>query len=874
MSIKESLTVRKAVRFVAISGLFIAFLTGTFLVSANALVDNHGSSSSNTPSSNAQLYPLPKSSYPASNLDVVSIGGQGSSLAYTIAALQGIVNRNQPQIFTIQNQDDNLYLQYIENTYGFKTNTISKTQVLQQFSSYVSDGNGNVKIIEFDSNDPLFPMQVDMAKTLSGVYNALPVASNDLSTIQSIFGSKITILYDLVGMFSNKVTAYTWLWNLVSNNVTRSFLVMSPEGRVGITDYITEFKAFVFEFCCVSAGTTQTLNSSETALANEIISAYPSMTVVLGFFGLGGEVQTVSYLSQKGDVMISSDEAADLSVYSGLPNASLKPVLSQQMTYDKTKTYVMFEITQGDAFMYDYYNNFDEFRAVDSSTGQMYISEVPAAWQISPVLAEVAPPILQYWYSLMTPQQSFMTGPSCAGYTHPDIMPNEQSFEQLCDGLDNAIGLNQQFIILNSVTTSTLQNYISATSTANTIWLWQQNGHAPQIVDNVPVFYAAFWEAAGSTFSSSDVSTAVSQIQTSSSEGNHFVYVIFNAQNPGLPFVQQVMGQLGSSYVAVNGNQFSNLYMQSQGITTTSSFSSTTSTSTITPTISSSTSTQSTTTTPTTSTSHSTSTTSHSSSSTTASSTSSTHTSTSTTTDRSTSTTSRSTSTTTSTTTLTTTITTSSLSSTTTGGSTSTSESTQTSTDNGQTSASQSSNSATTTSTGSNTIPTSTTSQSTSTETTTQTITNTPSSTTTQIVEITSTIAEPPTTLSSTKTTVRSTSTVSYSPPTQNSISSTSSTVSHSTSRIQQVQSQTSGEQSTSSTSKIKTVQNSLDTTFSSLGDSISKVGSALLSAAMFPVGVSVPIVSGTLTSFGVFVGGMIPLQKYVLKTGRKSVQN
>ncbi|MDA4130129.1 MAG: hypothetical protein OK457_05125, partial [Thaumarchaeota archaeon] len=81
-------------------------------------------------------------------------------------------------------------------------------------------------------------------------------------------------------------------------------------------------------------------------------------------------------------------------------------------------------------------------------------------------------------------------------------------------------------------------------------------------------------EAAGYSYGSSDVTTAVNQIRG----GGHFVYVIMNAQNPGFPFIQQVMNQLGSGYVPVSAQQYTNLYMQSQGITTTSSSHSTTST--------------------------------------------------------------------------------------------------------------------------------------------------------------------------------------------------------------------------------------------------------------------------------------------------------
>jgi hypothetical protein len=87
--------------------------------------------------------------------------------------------------------------------------------MIQQFASYAKDGNGNVKIIEFNANDAMFPLQVNLAKTLPGVYTALPVSSSDLSTIQKMFDTKINMLYDLNGKFTNELTALTCnLWNI------------------------------------------------------------------------------------------------------------------------------------------------------------------------------------------------------------------------------------------------------------------------------------------------------------------------------------------------------------------------------------------------------------------------------------------------------------------------------------------------------------------------------------------------------------------------------------------------------------------------------------------------------------------------------------
>ena len=270
-------------------------------------------------------------------------------------------------------------MQYIQQTYGIKSQSINTNQVLQQFKSYVTDSSGNVKIIIFDSNDPLFPMQLNIATTLAGVYSALPVSSSDLSTLQSTFGSKLNILYDLRGQFTSKVSGYSWAWNLVGNQVTKQFVAMAPEGRVPLTDYIVEFKAFDFEICCASAGQHYTLSTQEQAFVDQVFSNYAPLTPVIGFFGLGGEVNTINYLSQHGYSATAGDGVADLSVYSGFPDAqNLAQVPENTISFNPNKVYVLWEITQGDALQYDFYNNYQEWTAVDPSTNQPYRNEIPS----------------------------------------------------------------------------------------------------------------------------------------------------------------------------------------------------------------------------------------------------------------------------------------------------------------------------------------------------------------------------------------------------------------------------------------------------------------------------------------------------------------
>ena len=193
LSSKRGLSSNKAV-FGTIAGIF-----GIMIVLSSSFAGpffSHAYISESTTtetqaSTNSLSYPIMKSPLPATSIDVVNAR---RPLSYTLIALEGIVARTQPKIFAITTSDDQSWLQYTAKYYGLSYQNESTTQILQQFASYVEDSNGNVKIVLYDSNDPIFPTQVNIARTLAGVYSALPVPSDALSTIQSIFGSKIDTL--------------------------------------------------------------------------------------------------------------------------------------------------------------------------------------------------------------------------------------------------------------------------------------------------------------------------------------------------------------------------------------------------------------------------------------------------------------------------------------------------------------------------------------------------------------------------------------------------------------------------------------------------------------------------------------------------------
>jgi len=573
----------------------------TSTTTASSLAAASNSSSTLDAVTSNQLYPLPVSNFPAKTIYVVS----GYTWEYTLTALQGLVARQDPQIFYVGNSLDSTYLDMTLQEYSFNTQNLNAQQVLEKFvPSYASKTNGNVNVVVYDSNESAgdYYWETNTARTIAGVTGALPVGSSQLAQFESWFPNT-NILYNLTSpsvcsgcaeTSAGAVAGYQWAWNTFGPEASRQFFTLSPNGRPMGGDYEVEFKSFVWSLCDPDVATGCVYDSSQQALASTILNAYPAGTVAMGFFGLGGEACpncTIALLSERGMVQDNSELSTNLSFYSGLPplrNVSQpQAAIDQVETYNKSMTYVMWSFSQGDADTYEFYTTQRIYQEIDPTTGVPFRDEIPVNIQLKTIMAQTAPPVLSLYYQDPKSLADFMSAPSGgAGYQHPDAMPSgtgvgsEYWYEQLSKSLDSNVGVNNVFVIWgsNGATNKDIEQYISnwGSPSPSAIFMWAPQGHPPMMCNpsacsstglipgGIPVMFASFWQpnceyAGVGSGSACSVSSTATQIQSS----GQFVYVILNTQYPGYQFIHDVMQSLGPNYEAVNSLEFSCLYLQS-----------------------------------------------------------------------------------------------------------------------------------------------------------------------------------------------------------------------------------------------------------------------------------------------------------------------
>ena len=152
-------------------------------------------------------------------------------------------------------------------------------------------------------------------------------------------------------------------------------------------------------------------------------AALARMAPVSAVLGWGNELDTVTAVSRFGHFVVCSDAVANLPLFSSfappaLPAAERSPSLPA-CTADPAKHTVAFGFTDGDSLTFD----LGQFANPSLDWwGSPLRGSVPVAWTFQPMLQELHPLYLAHVLATATANDSFIAGPSGAGYAYMDQM--------------------------------------------------------------------------------------------------------------------------------------------------------------------------------------------------------------------------------------------------------------------------------------------------------------------------------------------------------------------------------------------------------------------------------------------------------------------
>lgn len=138
-------------------------------------------------------------------------------------------------------------------------------------------------------------------------------------------------------------------------------------------------------------------------------------------YGWGREEDWVGQVSKGNATAVAADWSIDLSVLETLPAKKLKCPASPPIKAEDNVNYVAFVMSDGDnvQFMCGGFCTDSKF------WGSPLRGKFPMSWEISCMLAEVAPRILEYIYDTATPNDGITAGPGLPGYTYVHYQPDK-----------------------------------------------------------------------------------------------------------------------------------------------------------------------------------------------------------------------------------------------------------------------------------------------------------------------------------------------------------------------------------------------------------------------------------------------------------------
>ena len=404
-----------------------------------------------------------------------------ASMRLALVSLQGLVNRGGAQLYLdVDNETGNAssLLSFLVSRYDVHVDVVDTAWV---FAHYVSGARGLIV------TDPTRPESVNVGTVLASLDDAILAGPDVAGTLEATYGLKVLLDYAASNWTAaDAIGAYDRALAQLYPSCDPDLLAILPPDQLASRDYLVATRTFVFY---EPQGMLAT--PAELAATRRILAAAPRGIPILGWFDsptLTEENAFVQMASSYGKPILGSEAVPNLSVLTaygrGVVRSQPPPVAAPPL---QNKTYAVVAVPDGD--------NLDfvagRMRALWAEPER---GTFPIAWSLSPLLADLAPPYLDYYYGTATPGDRFVMGPSGAGYLYPDYLgPGDLGpYLQTTSQYANETGLDVDWLLNAFVASeipyrpSTLSAYVDALhprglvldydDQARTLDAWMQTG--------------------------------------------------------------------------------------------------------------------------------------------------------------------------------------------------------------------------------------------------------------------------------------------------------------------------------------------------------------------------------------------------------------
>lgn len=414
-------------------------------------------------------------------VDLLDITELGYEDRLTASVLQGLANREAPSLYLVNKNyddpgtrktnvihmtDDNWYkkyrqfikdndsanLDYYKSVYALKTHSLAGLDKAVQKYSHLLHG-----LVVWD---PDLIDSVNLALMLAAKDNLLVIAPCQIEWAKSMGFEDIR--HDLRGRFQDRVELYAWAFmEIFPQCKAGQIACMEPQWkRSEFTDYIVQNRLFVYCLSSYEKGGLRNLGQTllmlliggpfglrnflfntrldglvkgvarlllsigapETRLGHKIqraVKALPFPTIFGWHSDRDDEMAFMLQISMNGMRLAPTFMAGNYSFHSKLPAAGAfkQKYIDPAQVKLEDKVYLTFTLSDGDQFTLMNTGELGNWRRPERG-------KVPFNWEMQPLLAEIAPALLGYYYSNLKDTDLLVAGPSGAGYIIPPLASN------------------------------------------------------------------------------------------------------------------------------------------------------------------------------------------------------------------------------------------------------------------------------------------------------------------------------------------------------------------------------------------------------------------------------------------------------------------
>jgi len=351
---------------------------------------------------------LPTFATPAAELDTLAVQELSKDEQITFSSLQGQVNRKQPRIHLLDNRAE----EGRETWANTPTVNLSQGKLYDQdnkyelLAKYAKEVTGVVLY-----NAATSPHYRNLAGTVAAQRHALPVIAEVYAKMKE-HGIALDVVEDLTGLkMTSPVGIYQHLYDHYWEKAEKRLLVSAkPLDERGGGDY-----HHTRDMAAATGAAVVWLNTLIPDERNMLRKFFGGMKagegIALGWYTT--ERTGIPTATEFGIGTMPADFFVSSTVFAGTDHRiKITPV--PKMPALENKVYVAIIISDGDNIQYTQHAMRKNWERTASSRGR-----VPLNWTIAPGLVDIAPGIMNYYYSTATPNDCFVTGPSGMGYLMP-----------------------------------------------------------------------------------------------------------------------------------------------------------------------------------------------------------------------------------------------------------------------------------------------------------------------------------------------------------------------------------------------------------------------------------------------------------------------